>query len=248
MPGLAIGVGLDSAYKPGSAALSAATLGSIFTLGYWHAQYSSLFQDAAGTIPATSLSDPVARFNDLSSAANHLTDGEPANPQPVLAIDAGVKSLDDWDTETASLFFNTPLSLTGAFTFIYLVDGHAGADTHCVWAGADAVNQLAYNSGALVGYINENPFNAAGVIPNSATKVMIAVWRTGDNVVKFAATGLPTVTVGTIAGTFDAATLGGDAAAGFYETRKLIAAGVVNADVSSQLPAIAATLGTTLTL
>jgi hypothetical protein len=69
---------------------------------------NSLFQDAAGTIPATANNDPVRRINDLSGNGNHAIAGSDA-ARPLLKISGGQRWLefDGVDDYLLSAFAST---------------------------------------------------------------------------------------------------------------------------------------------
>lgn len=78
---------------------SVAALGGSFTplslfsageQGFWYdpSDFSTLFQDTAGTVPVTAVGQSVARINDKSGRGNHATQSN-ASQQPILLQDAG---------------------------------------------------------------------------------------------------------------------------------------------------------------
>jgi hypothetical protein len=60
--------------------------------GVWYdpSDFSTLFQDAAGTIPVTAVEQPVGRINDKSGRGNHASQST-ATSRPVLKQDANGK-------------------------------------------------------------------------------------------------------------------------------------------------------------
>ncbi len=88
----------------------------LFTAGtkgflYDPAQLSTLFQDAAGTIPVTAASQPVGRINDLSGLGNHAVQTT-ASARPLYKTD-GVKHWLEFDGVNDHL--KTPTLIWGSF-------------------------------------------------------------------------------------------------------------------------------------
>lgn len=87
--------------------LRAATAASAFTplslfasgeQGFWFdpSDFSSMFQDSAGTTPVTAVGDPVGKINDKSGNNNHATQGTSAK-RPILQQDGAGKYYLDFD-------------------------------------------------------------------------------------------------------------------------------------------------------
>lgn len=92
------------------------------TQGCWYdpSDFSTMFQDAAGTVPVTAAGQPVGKILDKSGKGNHLTQAVEAN-RPTLVVDTlgyyrlsydGVN-----DLESATIDFSASDKLTIAATF-----------------------------------------------------------------------------------------------------------------------------------
>ena len=99
-------------------AYNPATLFSGGQQGAWYdpSDFTSMFQDTAGTVPVTATGQAVARINDKSGRGNHATQATAA-ARPVLQQDAGGKyylafdGVDD-NLATASISFTATDKLT----------------------------------------------------------------------------------------------------------------------------------------
>jgi hypothetical protein len=80
---------------------------------------SSLWQDAAGTIPVTEPGDPVARVDDVSSQGNHALQAD-TNKQPTYQIDVNGNAYLDFDGVDDFLQVSA-LNLSGATSGLLLV-------------------------------------------------------------------------------------------------------------------------------
>lgn len=74
----------------GSRAFTPATLFASGEQGVWYdpSDFSTMFQDSAGTTPVTAVGDPVGKILDKSGRGNHATQGTSAS-RPVLQQDSG---------------------------------------------------------------------------------------------------------------------------------------------------------------
>jgi len=112
----AIGVGISPVFSTSktsgaSGAFSPASLFSGGEVGAWYdpSDLSTMFQDAAGTTPVTSDSDPVGRIEDKSGNGNHLTQGASTARRPLYRTDGTLHWLefdgvDDWLTNGSATF------------------------------------------------------------------------------------------------------------------------------------------------
>lgn len=86
--------------------------------GVWYdpSDLSTLFQDAAGTIPVTAAGQPVGLMRDKSGRGNHVTQTT-ATSRPILQVEAGkwylsTDGVDDW----LSTPVNLPISASNKIT------------------------------------------------------------------------------------------------------------------------------------
>lgn len=99
-----IGLGVDlaraigSALAGGGAAWSPLELFAAGEVGVWFdpSDFSTLFQDSAGTTPVTAVGDPVGRINDKSGNDNHATQAT-VGKRPLLQQDGAGKYYLDFD-------------------------------------------------------------------------------------------------------------------------------------------------------
>lgn len=110
--GLTLGVGSNS-----GGAAPAFSPSSLFqaseTGGWWEVRSGQVFQDTAGTTPATADGDPVARVNDLSGNANHLLQST-AGARPTLRISGSIWRLEFDGTSDFLLFTDFMADAVGA--------------------------------------------------------------------------------------------------------------------------------------
>lgn len=101
---LGLGLGLPFAYaQPWAGVWTPATLFSAGEQGAWYdpSDFSTMFQDSAGTTPVTAVGQPVGRILDKSGRGNHATQTT-ATSRPVLQQDGNGKyylafdGVDDW--------------------------------------------------------------------------------------------------------------------------------------------------------
>ena len=96
----------------GSGIFSPSSLFASSELGVWldPSDTSTLFQDAAGTVPVTSVGQSVLRINDKSGSGNHATQTT-AGQAPTYQIDSNGKSCLSYDGATG--WFVTPTITPG---------------------------------------------------------------------------------------------------------------------------------------
>ena len=88
MPSLALACRLSAVSRASRRPFSPASLFSSGEQGVWYdpSDFSTLFQDAAGTIPVTAVEQPVGKMLDKSGRGNHATQTTTAS-RPTLQID-----------------------------------------------------------------------------------------------------------------------------------------------------------------
>lgn len=93
MPGLGLGLGLNSHETSGPS--SPAGLFALGEQGAWYdpSDLSTLWQDAAGTVPVTTAGQLVARIDDKSGNDNHATQATEAS-RPAYQTDGNIHWLD----------------------------------------------------------------------------------------------------------------------------------------------------------
>ena len=131
--------------------------------GVWYdpSDFSTMFQDAAGTTPVTAVGQPVGRILDKSGRGNHATQATAAS-RPVLQQDGTGRyfllfdGTDDW-LQTASINFTSTDKVT-------------------MWAG---VRKLSDASSGILVDLSEDP----AVISNTFS--MLAPSQTGANSYRF---------------------------------------------------------------
>lgn len=113
--------------------------------GWWDASdFSTMFQDSAGTTPVTAVGQPVGRINDKSGRGNHRTQATAAS-RPTLRQDASGFFYLEYDGVDDSM-------ATGSVDF-------SATDKMTVWAGAykasdasaQVILELGANSSAAAG-------------------------------------------------------------------------------------------------
>lgn len=113
---------------------------------FWDFRPPYLFQDAAGTIPAVSLSDPVGYVTDLSGRGHHATQAT-STKKPLLAIYSGAFGLapDDVDDRTYATD-PAPLRTTGAVTYgvAWAMDTGWGLNYNTLVCGSGTGTQYGY--------------------------------------------------------------------------------------------------------
>lgn len=110
-------INLSYYYGGGSGAAPAFTPASVTSAGLvlWLKADAGVFQDAAGTTPATAASDPVGHWHDQSGAGHHATQSS-AGARPALAA-AAVNGLPALTFDGSGTFLNVP-SLTSQTIFV----------------------------------------------------------------------------------------------------------------------------------
>lgn len=153
-------------------------LPTISGLSLWldAANAATLFQDAAGSTPATSDGHPVGRWEDLSGGARHLTQGTAtARPTLKLAVAAGrnVVLFDGVDDCLASASLAlSQFYAAGAVTMFLVVrrnsagngalveQGTATTDAVRVWSPYSGDNKLYFDVGNFTGGVGRISGNA----------------------------------------------------------------------------------------
>ena len=92
MPSLALACRLSAVSRASRRPFSPASLFSSGEQGVWYdpSDFSTLFQDAAGTIPVTAVEQPVGKMLDKSGRGNHATQAT-VTKRPILKIDGNGK-------------------------------------------------------------------------------------------------------------------------------------------------------------
>lgn len=92
MPSLALACRLSAVSRASRRPFSPASLFSSGEQGVWYdpSDFSTLFQDAAGTIPVTAVEQPVGKMLDKSGWGNHATQAT-VTKRPILKIDGNGK-------------------------------------------------------------------------------------------------------------------------------------------------------------
>ena len=114
------------------AAYNPATLFSGGQQGAWYdpSDFSTMFQDVAGTVPVTATGQAVARINDKSGRGNHATQAT-APARPILRIDAAGKYYLEFDGFDD--FLQTTSDVITAATSMYACFG-------AKWTGAGSID------------------------------------------------------------------------------------------------------------
>lgn len=118
MPSLALACRLSAVSRASRRPFSPASLFSSGEQGVWYdpSDFSTLFQDAAGTIPVTAVEQPVGKILDKSGRGNHATQTTTTS-RPVLQQDASGRyylrfdGIDDW-LVTPSINFTSTDKMT----------------------------------------------------------------------------------------------------------------------------------------
>lgn len=160
--------------------------------GAWYdaSDFSTMFQDAAGTTPVTAVGQPVGKMLDKSGRGNHIIQGT-ATSRPILAQDADGIYLpfDGIDDTIASA---AAINLTGTNKVTVFL---AMSRTKASQAALMAFGQLAVNTGAFEIDAPVNSVARDGLLINNDTTAGTVAFNT-----------LPTIIAGTrtvLTGTFD---------------------------------------------
>lgn len=167
------------------------TLFSAGQQGAWYdpSDLSTLWQDAAGTIPVTANGDPVGRVGDKSGNANHGTQSTTANkPTYRAGPDALEGDGDDSLTMPGPFYF-----AAGSATFVVAVKGPSGSTQRLFAEGSSVSSTPLYmiaksSSGGKIRLFQRNDSNSASELI-SATTVFDDTWHivtvkdTGNSVV-----------------------------------------------------------------
>lgn len=97
--------------------------------GVWYdpSDFSTMFQDSAGTIPVTATGQKVARINDKSGNAHHMSQGT-AGREPLLQQDSNGKYYLDFDGSN-DLVSTAAIDLTGGDEITVALGLHKDSDT-----------------------------------------------------------------------------------------------------------------------
>ncbi|MBR9878679.1 MAG: hypothetical protein GYB17_04095 [Gammaproteobacteria bacterium] len=119
-----IGEAIAAAFAPGQ-------LGALYVIQPDYQGNTILWQDEAGTIPATADGDPVGRIDDISGGGNHATTPAPGTLRG---------SVGNWRLEFDGVddYYDLPLSLAQNSPSLYLAFAGAyrelaGADKSMIW-------------------------------------------------------------------------------------------------------------------
>lgn len=137
-----LGFGLDA----GRRGFSPASLFAAGEQGGWYdpSDFSSMYQDSAGTTPVTAVGQPVGRMNDKSGRGNHATQTTAGN-RPVLRQDSNGCYYLEFDGATSNRWLQTPS-----------IDFTA-TDKMTLWAG---VRKLSDAAAAIVCELSATSSNA----------------------------------------------------------------------------------------
>jgi len=137
--------------------------------GFWYdpSDFSTMFQDDAGTTPVTAVGQPVGRINDKSGRGNHATQSTALNRPVLPAVDARLRSdfTDDFITApnvgAAELYVKTPY---GSYRAADLSSGESRLPLN------DATGII-----ARAGTLNESQRNAIFAYFGGNKKYMVAL-------------------------------------------------------------------------
>ena len=150
------------------------------TQGFWYdpSDFSTMFQDSAGTIPVTAAGQQVGKILDKSPFANHLTQSTEAN-RPTLAIDAlgyyylsydGVN-----DLESATIDFSASDKLTVVASFkTALASDYSVMSLGAVTTEAGTFDFGTYLGGAILYRSGATPFGARATSSLGASVVTVS--------------------------------------------------------------------------
>jgi hypothetical protein len=165
--------------------------------GAWYdiSDLSTLWQDAAGTVPVTSDGDPVGRVDDKSGNGHHVTQST-ASKRPIYKVDAsGNPYLRGGGVSNPYLLVNTTLNLTQPTSIATSVKPDTSGSSYINDAGpssALARNALFVNSNEWTSYAGTvNQWSGKSVVDNK--KVSLVGTFNGTNSIE-ALGGEPIVT------------------------------------------------------
>lgn len=148
--------------------------------GCWYdpSDFSTLFQDAAGTIPVTAAGQPVGKILDKSGKNNHLSQAVEAN-RPTLEVDElgyyylnydGVN-----DLESATIDFTASDKMTIAATFkTGIVSDYSVMSLGAVTADAGTFDFGTYLGGAVLYRSGATPFGARATESFGASTITVS--------------------------------------------------------------------------
>lgn len=170
--------------------------------GVWYdpSDFSTMFQDAAGTTPVTAVGQPVGRILDKSGRGNHATQATAAS-RPVLQQDGTGRyfllfdGVDDW-LQTASINFTSTDKITmfvGVRRITSVASGvivelsvNRATNPGAFTVAADDTSRYQFNSSGSVG--TEFCLSAFQASPNSA--VLTGTNRIAGNVIQLRRNGV----------------------------------------------------------
>lgn len=147
------------------------------TQGCWYdpSDFSTMFQDAAGTVPVTAAGQPVGKILDKSGKNNHLSQATEAN-MPTLEVDSlgyyrlsydGVN-----DLESATIDFSASDKLTIAATFkTAIASDYSVMSLGAVTADAGTFDFGTYSGGAVLYRSGATPFGARATTSFGASTI-----------------------------------------------------------------------------
>jgi lysophospholipase L1-like esterase len=148
--------------------------------GFWYdpSDFSTMFQDSAGTTPVTAAGQPVGKILDKSPFANHLTQATEAN-RPTLEVDSlgyyylsydGVN-----DLESATIDFSASDKLTLAASFkAAIVSDYSVMSLGAVTTETGTFDFGTYAGGAVLYRSGATPFGARATASLGASVVTVS--------------------------------------------------------------------------
>jgi hypothetical protein len=158
--------------------------------GAWYdpSDFSTLFQDAAGTVPVTAAGQPVGRILDKSGRGNHATQST-ATARPLLGLDGSGNYYLQFDGVDDALFTSAFSMGSGAVSvFAGIYRNTSGTATVCAFtpAGEGESNSfvlwstrgLVSNDMGMAGKATTLVYSNAGAQAISTPQVQSAFWNT----------------------------------------------------------------------
>lgn len=174
MPSLALACRLSAVSRASRRPFSPASLFSSGEQGVWYdpSDFSTLFQDAAGTIPVTAVEQPVGKMLDKSGRGNHATQAT-VTKRPILKIDGNGKYYIKFDGIDDALY-------TSSINF-------TSTDKVTVWAGVRKLSDAARGMIVELGNTQPNSFRLNSSI-HGATPAAAYRFDTSGNIEAFSST------------------------------------------------------------
>lgn len=174
---IGIGTGLTNWRRQVVPLVYPATLFDGVPGGYYSLASGTVWQDTAGTAPATADGDPVARVDDQSGHANHLlqaTSGE----RPLLKILSGGRRALRFDGTDDTLGTSGMAAFTGAWSRVMAFNRTHKVGT-ALWGGVSTITMV-FHAGGTEQFICRAGNIALDVtIPELTDFVMIERYRGG---------------------------------------------------------------------